>query len=351
MKHIRTATLTAAFCLASCSDSDSASEDTSEATSSGSTTTSGETDISDTTEDDGPPLCTVGSDGGTSTSGDTTGAVGSDTGGSETTGGVDAPYDTQPFTMTYAEGDFGIAGIEPDLPGEQFPVFVYVIGTNGDYVADHAMHWLETMAPRGFVAATVEYDNGLFSSCNHLRDRAQAIFAAEDPESAAFGLCARQSADCGRGIVVAGHSQGSLVALLAADFNPDVAAAVPTGTGYRLAGAVPNFAECIVEERVLPNDRVRAVTGASDPVWGGLDAKIQQLSAMTGEVCESSWDCTTDGHGWHLIPDRAVADSDADHCFFAIGNDCSEELDPAWSQGQDPWAVPALLDFLQSHTL
>lgn len=254
---------------------------------------------------------------------------------------------THRFEASYGD-EFGILGAEPDAGG-RFPVFIYVVGTNGSYTADHATQWIDTMASRGFVAATVDYNNGLFSRCDQLLRRASSIFESTDPSSAASEVCAREAADCTRGVVVAGHSQGSIIALLAAETNDLVVAAVPTGTGYRLGGLAPSFKRCVVDERRLPSDRILAITGASDPVWGGVEAKVEQLNAITGLSCPPSEEsCTSGVAGWHLIPNDALGDGNADHCFFAIGDNCGMPLDPQWVHGGAPWAMPALAAFMES---
>ena len=291
---------------------------------------------------------------------DMTAAGGAVTGGAASggTGGVGggdrgAPLATVEFETSY--DSFGnahaIAGVEP-AAGGAYPLFIYVVGTNGQYDAEHAQVWLDFMAPRGFVAATVDYTNGLFTGCGTLHSRAAAIF--EDvPDTAATVLCARPNTDCSKGIVVAGHSQGSLIALLAKDHNAEVKGAVPTGSGYRLFGALPNFENCIVTERVLANEAIRVVTGASDPVWGNTEAKSEQLDAMTGMSCGLDDACVDDdGHGWFLVADSAVADGNADHCYFSDttssnGEDaCQQPIDPAWLLPSTPWGLPAAAEFL-----
>lgn len=280
-----------------------------------------------------------------------------------TTGEVDGghrglPLPTVEFETSYSSFSdaFAITGVEPAVSGA-YPLFIYVVGTNGQYDAEHAQVWLDFMAPRGFVAATVDYTNGLFTGCGTLQSRAAAIF--EDlPDTAAGVLCARPNTDCSKGIVVAGHSQGSLIALLANDHNSEVRGAVPTGSGYRLLGARPNFENCIVTERVLPNEAIRVVTGASDPVWGNSETKAEQLDAMTGMSCGFDDACVDeeDGHGWFLVPDSEVADGDADHCFFSDatssdGEDsCQQPIDPAWLMPSTRWGLPAAAEFLISRT-
>ena len=67
-------------------------------------------------------------------------------------------------------------------------------------------------------------------SAAELRDALNEKMAALDPQGNDLAL---------QQMVVAGHSQGSLIALLAKDHNAEVKGAVPTGSGYRLARASP----------------------------------------------------------------------------------------------------------------
>src|ERR671924_2062106 len=70
------------------------------------------------------------------------------------------------FAMTYSSFsaftgrcsvDRGIVGREP-ADGQRHPLFVYLVATAGLYDGPEAMKFVDAMAARGFVAASIEYD-------------------------------------------------------------------------------------------------------------------------------------------------------------------------------------------------
>src|SRR5690348_2984607 len=127
---------------------------------------------------------------------------------------------TTSFTATYTgQGSgastcgttFSISGQEPSTTGTH-PVFVYMVGTSETYTNASATAAVTGMANRGYVAATVQYDSGSFGNCAQISGKAQCIFDASSATSAVRVLCARAKADCSKGIVVGGFSQGSVIA-------------------------------------------------------------------------------------------------------------------------------------------
>ncbi len=258
-----------------------------------------------------------------------------------------------PFDTTYARSSgaaYAIHGAEPATEGG-YPVFIYTVGSFGDYESTSALAWIDYMASRGFVAATVEYANGFPGRCSVVRDKAAEIYSG--PRSAIAVLCGRARADCQKGIVTAGHSQGAWMAMLAADYDSRVRAALALGAGFDVVGPGLNDEACLVDTRTLPPDALRAVNGQSDTIFGST--MIDQLNKLTGMSCAATaMSCLRgNGSGWVLAPDSEVTDGLADHCYMGVvpsdesGSGCVFPSDPVWLSGNVAWGRRAGADFLQ----
>lgn len=257
-----------------------------------------------------------------------------------------------PFDTTY-RGDNGIAyaihGAEPGTEGS-YPVFIYTVGTFGTYDSTSSLAWIDYIASRGFVAATVEYPNGPRPGCSALHEKAADLYSG--PDSAIGVLCGRARANCLKGIVTAGHSQGSAMAMLAANYDSRVRAALALGTGFDVVGPGLSYESCLVDERVLPPDSVRAVNGESDATYGST--MVNQLDSLTGMTCAAGSNCLrANGSGWVLAPDAEVTDRLADHCYMGVvpsgesGSGCVYPSDPVWLSADVAWGRRAGADFLQ----
>ena len=131
-----------------------------------------------------------------------------------------ASAQTTTFTATYTgqgngsstcNSTFNISGREPTTVGK-YPVFLYMVGTTESYTNASATAAVQGMANRGYVAATIQYNSGSFGSCSQIGGKARCIFDPTTAASAVSRLCSRAQADCSKGIVVAGFSQGSVIA-------------------------------------------------------------------------------------------------------------------------------------------
>jgi hypothetical protein len=266
-----------------------------------------------------------------------------------------------------------VVGREPELDGT-FPVFIYLHGT-GD-VADNpvAVSIVESMAARGFVAASVPYDS--LSGLAVLNDPSQACLVMAKKVECEFGsgegsavtqLCARAKADCSRGIVVAGHSQGSWIATLARNVEPRVRAVWGLGTGIHAQMTVDfggvqlelasDLSACMPPAaRALPADRLRVVNGETEYVYGpNLQSDVREV---TGIDCPlGAMECLRpNGSGWSFFPDAANEDGRgvSEHCYMANmpDGDCtaSTSLNSIWTGGTESHAREPCLDWLASFT-
>jgi hypothetical protein len=269
---------------------------------------------------------------------------------------------TTSFTATYTgqgngastcNSTFNISGQEPATAGT-FPVFVYMIGTSETFTNASASAAVAGMASRGFVAATVAYNSGSFSNCNTISGKARCIFSPGSSTSAISRLCGRAKADCSKGVVVAGFSQGAVMATLAKNTEPRVEAAWGIGDGVRYS--IFNLTSCMANgNRALPSNRLRAVDGEKDQFIGPNAANVRsQFLTLTGLSCGTSFNCLqSNGSGWYIVQNAQVGDGSADHCHMRRTGDCTgsqNSLDAGWQNGADPWELNANLDWLATFT-
>jgi pimeloyl-ACP methyl ester carboxylesterase len=256
-----------------------------------------------------------------------------------------------PFSASYAALGSGsscteqkpIEGNEP-AGGGRHPVLVYLHATGGEIGGGDWKAITEQAAQRGFVAAAPTYASlSTGGSPARIDDHAHCIFGDASSASALSVVCSRPTADCGKGVVVAGHSQGGMIAGRAANHAAGVSAAfimsVP-GPAIASALAVP------AGTRKLPNSRVRAVVGARDVTSG-----YASINAITGRSCTTNDCLAADGSGWYAVQDSEVEDGEADHCFFHVGGcyNSFKPADPGWL-GPSKWGLRSALDFLERFT-
>lgn len=135
------------------------------------------------------------------------------------------------------------------------PLFLYFVGTAGGaadesakYDCKAAKKVTEAMARRGFVALSVEYDNQIASI---FTNKTSCLYDAANPRNLLAAACALPSVDCSLGIATWGHSQGALIAHVAANFDARVRAVWTTGYSG-------------IDGAKLPVSRLRAVNGEAD---------------------------------------------------------------------------------------
>lgn len=249
---------------------------------------------------------------------------------------------------------YNIAGVEPSAAGT-YPLFVYVVGTNESYNNGAAMAAVNSMASKGYVAATIDYAASQFGSCSVIGDKASCAFNPNNAASAVTQLCSRGKADCSKGIVVAGFSQGSIIAILAKNYDARVQAAYAMGAST--VYSTYDMSSCMANgTHTLQNDRLRVVDGERDNFAGGSHAAVQtQTQKVTGYTCAAgSTTClTSNGSGWAIVKNTQVQDRSADHCYMRYSGDCfgsQNSLDQGWKTGTLDWEMPANLNWLTKFT-
>jgi hypothetical protein len=272
-----------------------------------------------------------------------------------TTTSFTATYTGQGNNATTCNTSFSITGQEPSTTGT-FPVFLYMIGTTESSTNASATAAVAGMASRGFVAASIAYNSGTFSNCATISGKARCIFNGASSTSALSVLCSRAKADCSKGVVVGGFSQGAVIATLAKNFDSRVQAAWGMGDGVTYS--IFNLTSCMGNgNRTLTSDRLRAVDGEQDMFIGPNASNVRsQFLTLTGLSCGSTaTNCLqSNGSGWYIVQNGQVADGSADHCYMrTAGNNCTasqNSLDAGWQNGTDPWELNANLDWLKTFT-
>jgi hypothetical protein len=246
-----------------------------------------------------------------------------------------------------------ITGEEPSASGT-YPVFLYMVGTTETSTNASATAAVQGMANMGYVAATIQYDSGEFGSCSQISGKAMCIFNPNSTSSAVETLCARAKADCTKGIVVGGFSQGAVIATLAKNTDSRVQAAWGMGDG--VSYSTFNLSSCMANgKRTLPSDRLRAVNGDKDEFTGDTEAKQQaNMQSLTGFDCSSgSTSCLqSNGSGWIIVQDDQTQADDADHCYMRDGGCLASQnsLDSGWKSGSSNWELSANLKWLTQFT-
>jgi hypothetical protein len=259
-------------------------------------------------------------------------------------------YTGQGSNATTCNTSFNINGQEP-TDGNRHPVFLYIVGTTETSTDASASAAVTGMANRGFVAATIQYDSGSFGNCSQIGGKAQCIFNPNSNPSAVSVLCARATADCSKGIVVAGFSQGAVIATLAKNTDSRVQAAYGLGDGVKYSSF--DLSACMANgKRSLHSDRLRAVNGDKDQFTGNSQSAQQtNMQSLTGFTCPSgSFVCLqSNGSGWIIVQDNQVKDGSADHCYMRASGGCfgsQNSLDSGWQSGTTNWELNPNLDWL-----
>ena len=273
-----------------------------------------------------------------------------------------AAAQTTSFSTTYRGGSsslclssYKITGAEPSTAGK-YPVYVHIGGTGESYTSNWAMAAVNAAAAKGFVAATIEYDNGSFGTCSTIGTRAKCIFNPSNSNSAIAKLCARAKADCSKGIVTGGLSQGSIISVLSRNYDSRIRASMGQGTGTKYS--IYDLSSCMASGRhTQPGNRLRIINGQQDMFVGGtVTSAGNSGKAVTGISCTSgTQNCLqANGSGWYVVRDSQVRDGFADHCFMGYGgNDavaqCSgSQVDSNYQYGSEPWALGPTIDWLKT---
>jgi hypothetical protein len=272
--------------------------------------------------------------------------------GTDEVGQTEQALTTTSFTATYSGYSWSscsatdqIKGYEPSATGT-YPVFVFLTGTSMPFDGSVDENLIQYMGAQGFVAATVQYDTSTYpASCGAAQGKASCIYNSGSSSSAISKLCARAKADCAnKGIYVSGFSQGANLSSMAANYGTNMKAAYLIGNGD-VAGGLYNLSGCLDKSHLtFTTSQLREVDGQSDQYFGSNQSGVQsQLQKVTGTTCASgTYNCLgSDGSGWYIVANSAVADGTADHCYYYNGanSTCStwNGFDSGWDTGSLSW--------------
>jgi hypothetical protein len=264
-----------------------------------------------------------------------------------------AYYGTNSSGTCSSSSKRSIVGFEPSDAGT-FPVFIYLTGTKMPFNGPEAKLFTEQMAGRGFVAAAVDYDSSSYPSCSLMTKKASCIFSASSANSAVAKLCARAKADCSKGIVVSGFSQGANLAALAKNYDARAGGAYLIGHGDKASGII-DVSSCAdnAKTTLLPS-QMRSINGENDEFFGANANGVRsQLQKVVGVSCAGSWNCLqADGSGWAMVRPSELADGTANHCYYYQNGDraCTSNngFDATFLNGSAPWSLAPSLDWLAS---
>jgi hypothetical protein len=215
---------------------------------------------------------------------------------------------------------------EPDGAGP-FPVFLYTVGTGEPYNSAEATAIITLAANMGFVAASLDYQSGTLPKwCGADTGwyKARCAYSTSHNSHSALGaVCARvKTANCSRGIVVGGFSQGAAMAAMARNFDTRIRGAWTMGFANRhwdgTLQSCFNFGAGAFgtnQARLLANNRFRIVRGALEGInhtW---------MNEPTGRSCAAgTTNCLTgaNGSGWYLaaLSELNATLNPAKHCFM-----------------------------------
>jgi hypothetical protein len=251
-----------------------------------------------------------------------------------------------PLNIVYQVPEPGSFGQGP------YPVFIWLPGTFQFYNDPMSLTFVMEMAAHGFVSASVQYNYGfLIEPCLQYNTRAASIFEPSRANSAIARLCTLANVNCGKGVVVAGISQGAAMAILAKNYEPNVQAvyAMSISDRNRIAIGVPQSWCLDKEHTAIPADRLTIINGQNDIFFGG-QSPIQRVSGLTCPTGSARcWHPEGNGAGWYLIQNKEVTDGSADHCYQMIGDCLPTIFDPLWfPPATQDWSLQPNLDWLAS---
>ncbi|CAE8586989.1 unnamed protein product [Polarella glacialis] len=200
------------------------------------------------------------------------------------------------------------------------------------------------MALRGFVAASIGYDNAnddlkgdVANFCQVGKTKGNEI--VQGSTSALAALCAMAEADCSKGVAVAGHSQGAFITMFSTISDARVTAQLILS-----AGTADGDMLCVVDapDRCLYNAQMsngglnkakrRYIIGNDDLIIGGSPANnLQSMKGISGYDCGDSLDCIqVDGSGFFIIKGADYKNATCDK----VGHSLYGTIDPINSDAQ-----------------
>lgn len=248
-------------------------------------------------------------------------------------------------------------GAKPTTAGT-YPMLLYLPGTYGDYTDAEGKLFVQHAAAQGFVAMSVEYDSSVTNTEAGYKAQAFCIFDQNHANNALTNACAVAGADCSRGALVAGFSQGGAISVISKNYTPNVNAVWAIGVSANIYpnNTVPtNALPAPSGTRVLANNKLVMNMGqTSNTFTKNLTIKdLPSLKAMTGADCGTSFQCLqSNGSGYYVVANSEVADGTADHCYWEGNGGCTlspTDLEVGFvPPSTNSWSMIRNLDWLRS---
>lgn len=209
-----------------------------------------------------------------------------------------------------------------------YPVLLYLPGTYGDYTDVEGKTFVQHAAAQGFIAMAVEYDSTSTNTLAGYQGHAFCMFDQNHPGSALTSACAVSGADCSKGALVSGFSQGGAIAIISKNYTPNVNAVWSIGVSAYIYpnDTVPTNALAAPGGTcVLPNNKlVMNIGQARSALARNLNSNdLASLKSMAGANCGTSFQCLqTGGSGYYVVANSEVADGLAEHCYWEGTGGC-----------------------------
>ena len=257
-----------------------------------------------------------------------------------------------------------IYGAKPVAAGD-YPVLIYLHGATADWSGNReGREFIERAAAQGFIALAPTYKSGGKINERRISRHAYCMFDQNHPNDAMTAICKTADADCTKGVLVAGFSQGGTTALVAKNYNSSVKAVWTLGVSAYIyyKEDIPKDAITIPNgTRLLPNNKlVMNIGQATDLKTKDLiSADLPSLKAISGKDCGNSYECLkADGSGYYIVKNSEIKDGVADHCYWLRVNSWSKGLScTIWPSKFDPgfqppatteWSIVRNLEWLRS---
>lgn len=259
-----------------------------------------------------------------------------------------------------------IYGARPATPGN-YPVLLYIPGTFSDWGGNReGQEIVKRAASLGFIAMTLSYDTNETMNETGVQRQAFCMFDQNHPSDGITTACSVEGADCSKGVVVTGYSQGGAIATVANNYTQNVKAVWANGLSAYIYPREIVPADTMAAPygtRVLPNDKLVITMGQASSLWGKklLKEDLPSLKQLTGADCGEAYDCIQpNGSGYYVVSNSEVQDGTADHAYWMQVNRWSKGAlsftlnpkspDPGFLEtSSTKWSLKTNLNWLKSH--
>ncbi len=246
---------------------------------------------------------------------------------------------------------------KPAAPGN-YPVLLYIHGTYGDLSGNvEGQSFVKEAAGQGFVAAAITYNSASTNSDSGYAGHAYCMFEQTHPTNAIATICNVPGADCSKGLLVSGFSQGAVIATIAKNYNQNVNAVWAIGLSAAILPKDQTPAYVVAAPggtRALPNNKLVINMGESAQNFTNHlnPYDLPSLKQMTGVDCGDSYKCAQNGYGYYVVANSEVADGKADHCYWEGNSGCQlapKNLEVGFKPpATTEWSMIRNLDWLRS---